>query len=142
MDALRAVHGRVALVAWGVAVVLTAAPAFAAAAPGSYEIPLNDMTHSGEHAVAVLKPVGNKTLVTLKTTGGPSDPQPAHFHYGTCEKYTPRPLHMLQSVVNGESTTTLDVPIDQLVKGDLVINVHRSLTDIATVSACGISKPS
>jgi hypothetical protein len=43
-------------------------------------------------------------------------------------------------VVNGESTTTLDMPMEALIKGDLVINVHRSLTDIATVAACGVSK--
>jgi hypothetical protein len=110
------------------------------AAPEQYQIALGEMGHSAEHGTATLQAEGGKTRVTIKVSGGPADPQPTHFHTGTCQNYGPRPLYMLQSIVNGESVTTLDVPIAQLVKGDLVINVHRSLTDIATVTACGVSR--
>ena len=79
MAALRRSYGQVALVAWGIAGLVCVDAFHASAAPGTYEITLNDMSHSGEHAVAVLKPIGNTTLVTIKTTGGPADPQPAHF---------------------------------------------------------------
>ena len=119
-----------------------AGPRASAAAPEQFQIVLGEMGRSAQHGVATLQAEGAKTRVTIKLSGGPADPQPTHFHTGTCEKYGPRPLYMLQSIVNGESTTTLDVPIDRLVKGDLVINVHRSLTDIATLTACGVSRGS
>ncbi len=132
-------HTVVVSFAAGMAALLVAAGA-AAGAPATLEVPLAGMGGSSEHGVAVLKASGAKTVVTIKVSGGTADPQPSHFHSGTCDKYSPRPLYMLQSIVNGESTTTLDVPLETLAKGDLVINVHRSLTDIATVAACGVAK--
>ena len=111
------------------------------AADGPVRIPLDAMGASGETGTAILTAQGPKTLVELQMKGGPGDPQPAHFHNGTCEKYTPRPLYPLRSVVKGTSTTTLDVPIEKLIAGDLVINVHKSLDDIATVNSCAIAKP-
>jgi hypothetical protein len=111
------------------------------AADGQVRIPLDAIGGSGESGVAILTPQGGKTLVELQMKGGSGDPQPAHFHTGTCEKYGPRPLYPLRSVVKGSSATTLDVPIDKLTAGDLVINVHKSFDDIATVASCAIAKP-
>ena len=119
-------------------VTLAAGPALAA---DPVRIPLDAMGGSGESGMAVLTPQGAKTLVELQMKGGSGDPQPAHFHTGTCEKYGPRPLYPLRSVVKGSSTTTLDVPLDKLIAGDLVINVHKSLDDIATVASCAVAKP-
>jgi hypothetical protein len=115
--------------------------AIARAADAPVRIPLDAMGGSGETGVAILTAQGGKTLVELQMKGGSGDPQPAHFHNGTCEKYTPRPLYPLRSVVKGVSTTTLDVPIEKLTGGDLGINVHKSLDDIATVNSCAIAKP-
>jgi hypothetical protein len=47
---------------------------------------------------------------------------------------------MLAAVVKGESTTTVDVPIEKLTSGELVINVHKSFNDIATVASCAVAK--
>jgi hypothetical protein len=127
------------MIACGLCMVF-AGPRAGAAAPEQYQIVLGEIGHSSQHGVATLQAEGSKTRVTIKVAGGPAEPQPSHFHTGTCEKYAPRPLYMLQSLVNGESSTTLDIPIDRLVKGDLVINVHRSLTDIANVTSCGVSR--
>jgi hypothetical protein len=122
-------------------VVLLAAPAApVAAADAPVEIHLNAMNGSGESGIAILTPQGEKTIVELKMSGAPGDPQPAHFHSGTCEKYGPRPLYPLRAVVKGGTTTTLDVPIDKLLAGDLVINVHKSFDDIATVVSCTVAK--
>ncbi|MDB5040677.1 MAG: hypothetical protein JWN27_1403 [Candidatus Eremiobacteraeota bacterium] len=123
-------------------VVLLAASAapVSAAADGPVEIHLNAMNGSGESGTAILTPQGAKTIVELKMTGAPGDPQPAHFHSGTCESYAPRPLYPLRAVVKGGTTTTLDVPIDKLLAGDLVINVHKSFDDIATVVSCTVAK--
>jgi len=116
------------------------APAAYAADP-SVKIALDAMAGSGESGVAVLTAQGAKTLVELQMKGGSGDPQPAHFHAGTCEKYGPRPLYPLHSVVKGTSTTTLDIPIEKLTAGDLVINVHKSFDDIATIASCAVAKP-
>ncbi|HYW53515.1 MAG TPA: hypothetical protein VFF00_01480 [Candidatus Elarobacter sp.] len=116
----------------------------AAAAPAAdapVRIPLDAMNGSGESGVTILTPQGGKTLVELQMKGGKGDPQPAHFHTGTCDKYAPRPLYPLRSVVKGESVTTLDVPIDKLIAGDLVVNVHKSFDDIATIASCAVAKP-
>jgi hypothetical protein len=111
------------------------------AADTTVKIPLDAIGGSGESGVAILTAQGSKTVVELQMKGGPGDPQPAHFHTGTCEKYGPRPLYPLRSVVKGGSTTTLDVPLDKLTAGDLVINVHKSFDDIATVASCAVAKP-
>jgi hypothetical protein len=111
-----------------------------AAADDAVRIPLTAMNGSGESGVAILTPRGGKTLVQLQVHGGHGDPQPAHFHTGTCDKYAPRPLYMLAAVVKGESTTTVDVPIEKLMAGDLVVNVHKSFDDIATIASCAVAK--
>lgn len=121
--------------------VLVAALALPAAADGPVRISLDARGGSGESGVAILTPDGAKTTVELQLKGRSSDPQPAHFHTGTCDNYTPRPLYPLRAVIHGTSTTTLDVPIDKLIAGDLVINVHKSFDDIATVVSCATSKP-
>jgi hypothetical protein len=122
------------------ALLLAGAARAAATADDTVRIPLGAMNGSGESGVAILTPKGSKTLVQLQLHGGPGDPQPTHFHTGTCDKYGPRPLYMLAAVVKGESTTTLDVPLDKLTAGDLVINVHKSFDDIATVASCAVAK--
>jgi hypothetical protein len=113
-------------------------PVSSAEAP--VEIHLNAMNGSAETGIAILTPQGAKTIVELKMSGAPADPQPAHFHSGTCESYGPRPLYPLRAVVKGGTTTTLDVPIEKLLAGDLVINVHKSFDDIATVVSCTVAK--
>jgi hypothetical protein len=122
------------------ALLLAGAARAAATADDAVRIPLGAMNGSGESGVAILTPKGAKTLVQLQLHGGSGDPQPTHFHTGTCDKYGPRPLYMLAAVVKGESTTTLDVPLDKLTAGDLVINVHKSFDDIATIASCAVAK--
>ena len=119
----------------------------AAAVPGAADsgqtvvIQMAALNGSGESGTTTLRAQGNKTVVTIKLSGGSGVEQPAHFHVGTCDKYQPRPLYPLEDVVNGASTTTLDIPIDKLIGGDLIVNVHKSYADIATQAACGVSKP-
>jgi hypothetical protein len=120
-----------------VAATLASAPADA---PKTVVVPLAALNGSGESGTATLRAQGAQTLVTIELANGGTEKQPAHFHVGTCDTYQPRPLYPLKDVVNGASTTTLDVPIDKLVAGDLIINVHKSYSDIATQAACGVSK--
>ena len=120
--------------------VLFATADRALADSGRAVIQLGALNGSGENGTAMLRAAGDKTIVTITVTGGSDIEQPAHFHAGTCDHYQPRPLYPLNDVVNGKSTTTVDVPISKLTAGDLIINVHKSYADIATQAACGVSK--
>jgi Cu/Zn superoxide dismutase len=121
---------------------LLVAPAFAGAADkdNSVKIKLGAMNGSNETGTATLIPKGEKTTVVIDVANAPKDPQPAHFHLGTCDKYNPHHEYNLEAVVDGKSTTTLDAPVSKLVGGDMVINVHKSAVDVATISACAIVK--
>ena len=134
----------IALIRVSVALAALLAVASAAAvadSSGTIVVKMEGMNGSGESGTATLKPNGNKTLVVIKLAGGSSVEQPAHFHTGTCDKYEPRPLYGLNDVVNGASTTTVNVSIDKLTAGNLIINVHKSYDDIATQTSCGVAKP-
>jgi hypothetical protein len=127
------------LIALTVAVfVMPAQPVIAA--DETVEVHLDGQAGSNEPGVVVLTAKGEKTLVVVHMKNPPGEPQPAHFHTGTCANYTPRPLYPLKSVVHGESTTLLDVPIAKLTGGDLVVNVHKSFEEVAVVASCGVSK--
>ncbi|HYW53046.1 MAG TPA: hypothetical protein VFF00_01065 [Candidatus Elarobacter sp.] len=93
---------------------------------------------SGEAGTVTLTPMGDKTRVDVALTGAPTDvPQPAHVHPGSCSKLDPKPKYPLASVVDGYSTTTLDVPIGQLISGDFAVNVHKSTSELPKYVSCG-----
>ena len=92
---------------------------------------------SGEKGTATLTPQGDKTQVVIKLAGAPSDAQPAHIHDGSCAKIDPKPRVPLQNVVNGSSTTTLDMKLGDIVSKGGAINVHKSAADLKTYVACG-----
>jgi hypothetical protein len=117
-------------------------PVLAADTPAPVVFKMNAMNGSGESGTATLTAQGDKTLVVLKLAGAPDGPQPAHFHTGTCTNYGPRPLYPLHPVEKGMSSTVLDMPIAKLTDGSLVVNVHHSLDDIATIASCGLAKAS
>ena len=123
---------------FGLPTLATAADAPAKDSP--VKIKLSAMNGSNESGTATLIPKGDKTVVTIDVANGTKDPQPAHFHLGTCDKYNPHHEYNLESVVEGKSTTTVDAPIAKLTGGDMVINVHKSAVDVATVSSCAIVK--
>ena len=63
--------------------------------------------------------------------------QPAHIHKGTCAKLDATPAYPLNNVVNGRSTTTVNVALSALLKGHYAINMHRSAKQLKTYVACG-----
>jgi len=48
----------------------------------------------------------------------------------------PQPRYPLQNVVDGHSTTVISAAFDDLVKGDLAVNIHKSNEDLKTYTAC------
>lgn len=102
---------------------------------------LSAQNASGESGTATLTPQGDKTQVVIKLTGAPdATAQPAHIHDGSCAKIDPKPRVPLQNVVSGNSTTTLDMKLGDIMSKGGAINVHKSAADLKTYVACGDMK--
>jgi Cu/Zn superoxide dismutase len=115
--------------------LLAAGGALAQDAPVT--VKLSPQNGSGESGTVTFTPEGsNKTQVVVQLTGAPAAAQPAHIHEGSCAKLNPAPKIPLQNVVDGKSTTVLDMPMKQVMAGGAV-NVHKSAQDVKTYVACG-----
>lgn len=119
------------------AVMATALPAFAA--DGNHRVyAIGAQNGSGELGTVTLVALGEKTRVDIALANAPADvPQPAHIHDGSCAKLNPKPKYPLNVVIDGISTSVIDVPLTQLTAGGFAVNVHKSTSDIPTYVACG-----
>jgi predicted lipoprotein with Yx(FWY)xxD motif len=101
------------------------------------DVPLAAGRDGAQPGTARLTAKGNQTDVAITVKAGDAGvAQPAHIHAGAC----PVPgdvKYPLKDVVDGKSTTTLDVPLAQLLAGGFAINVHQSAADIGKYVACG-----
>jgi len=120
----------------GAALLSLGFPALAAE-PAHHVYALGTQSNSGELGTVTLTAEGQKTRVDVAIANAPAGPQPAHIHAGTCAKLDPKPKYPLTSVVDGTSTTVVDVPMGELIKGGLAVNVHKSTSDLPTYVACG-----
>jgi Cu/Zn superoxide dismutase len=98
-------------------------------------VKLDEQNKSGESGTVTITPQGGKTQIVVQLKGAPATAQPAHIHAGTCANLDPKPKIPLQNVVNGKSTTVVDMPMSEVMNG--AINVHKSTDDIKTYVACG-----
>jgi hypothetical protein len=105
---------------------------------------IQEMNNSGEVGTVTLSPVGqNQTLVVVELRSFLGRPQPAHIHRGkTCDAIEPKPVFTLHDVVSfsphiGHSDTIVNYPIDRLLSGNYVIDVHTSDVDRTHDLACG-----
>ncbi len=107
---------------------------------GSMKVTLDMQNDSNQSGTATLTSTKDgKTTVVLALTGGNfTAAQPAHIHEGSCP--TPGTVkYPLTNVVNGKSTTTLNVSMEELLKAAprLSVNVHKSAADVNSYTACG-----
>ena len=104
----------------------------------SITITLGPGRDSDQNGTATLTGKGNQTLVVLSIKPGASGvAQPAHIHAGDC----PVPgdvKYPLTNIVDGKSSTTVDVKLSDLLKGGFAINAHQSAQDIGKYVACGV----
>ena len=101
-------------------------------------VSLNEENESGETGTATLTEENDQVTVILDMTGfEPDVSQPAHIHTGTCPDVA-GVVYPLTNVLNGSSTTVLDVTLAQL-KSELPLglNVHKSAQEVAVYTACG-----
>ncbi len=118
-----------------------------AVAPYSLSVELGAQNESGQSGTATFLEVMNEETgayelqVTLELTGGPEAvEQPAHVHVGTCAEIG-EVKWALSSVVDGMSTTTLEMSMQdlllELAAGTLAVNVHKSADESDVYYACG-----
>jgi CHRD domain-containing protein len=124
-------------VAIAVLALATSQSGFAKAADQTASVTMKAQNGSGEDGTATLTQTGADLTVTISIPSGPTTPQPAHIHMGSCAtlggvKYP------LTNVVSGKSTTTLkDVSLASVETGGFAINVHKSASDLGTYVSCG-----
>jgi hypothetical protein len=102
-------------------------------------VTLSPQGNSGESGIVTMKEAEGRVTVSINLAAGStaSVAQPAHIHSGTCPGVGAI-VYPLNPVVNGQSTTALNVSMSQLFQQlPLVINVHRSNAEIATYTSCG-----
>jgi hypothetical protein len=100
-------------------------------------VELHEQNGSGQSGTMTLEPAGDgRTRVVLEVAGGEPS-QPAHIHPGSCANLDPAPAYGLPNVVDGRSESTVDASVDELLAGELAVNVHRSDDDLETYVACG-----
>lgn len=117
------------------AALALAFPAFAAESHHVYA--LSAQNGSAEVGTVTLTAMGEKTRVDLALANAPDGAQPAHIHMGTCAKLDPKPKYPLTTVMDGTSTTVVDVPMSALMAGGMAVNVHKSTTEIPVYVSCG-----
>lgn len=101
-------------------------------------VPLGEQNSSTQSGDAVLTRIDDSTThVVLNIGNGGTTPQPAHIHKGSCANLDPTPEYPLENVVNGESSTHVNVSLDDLRDGEFAINVHKSADALNVYVACG-----
>ena len=116
-------------------VLFTALTSLVAAAD-PLTLTMNAQNNSGQTGTAKLNPAGAKTDVILDIKAGAAGvPQPAHVHDGSCATLG-AVKYPLNNVVDGKSTTTIDVDLDTLLKGTFAVNVHKSGAEATVYVSC------
>jgi hypothetical protein len=105
---------------------------------------IQEQNNSGEVGTVALTPAGpNKTQVVIDLRSFPGHAQPAHIHRGkTCDAVDPKPTFVLHDVVStnghlGRSDSTVNYPMDRLLSGNYVVDVHAPGADQTHDVACG-----
>ncbi len=121
-----------------VAVALLSIAALApAAAQDTITIDMNEVDDSGQSGSADITSDGDQTIISVSIDPGEEGvPQPAHIHDGSCAELG-GVAYPLEDVVDGESETTVDVTITELIQGEYAINVHLSEDEMGVNVACG-----
>ena len=100
-------------------------------------VPLEELNESGQQGVAILVGQGDTTELVVDISSGETDvPQPIHLHQGGCGSLGDVAF-ALSDIVNGESVTTVESSLAELLTGGFAINGHKSAEQIGEYVACG-----
>ena len=135
---MREPAGRRATIAAVVAFVLASLVVSACGPAGaSRRVDLNTLSDSGVTGSVTLTDIGpSRTRVEVRVEPAGNPDMPAHIHPGSCADLVPQPRYPLRNVVEGVSTTDVPASLNELMAGDLAVNLHRSNDDMRTYTAC------
>jgi hypothetical protein len=109
----------------------------ASAPPQSEQLQLRTLNDSGVTGNVTLTDLGDqRTLVEIDVDPAGHPSMPAHIHPGTCAELVPQPKYPLQNVVDGASVTEVPAPLDELLRGDVALNIHHSNEEMGVYTAC------
>lgn len=101
-------------------------------------VSLAEQNGSGQSGDVVLSRVDDSTTrVEISVSNPGSEPQPAHIHKGSCEDLDPNPAYGLENVVDGSSSSEVEVSLEELQEGAYAVNVHKSGAEVEVYVACG-----
>jgi hypothetical protein len=107
---------------------------------GQTEIRINMQAPTGTYqtgTATVRSLVDGKTEVLVSVRPVQPNSQPTHIHSGGCDTLMGPVVSVLQDVVNGESRTVLDKPLQEVAGAAQAINVHLSANEFKVYTACG-----
>jgi hypothetical protein len=108
----------------------------ASAGADELEVELVEQASSGQEGTATFTSLGgDRTRIVLELTNPPEIPQPAHVHSGSCDDLGD-PVAALTDVTDGRSETDVEMSLDELAQGDLVIHAHQSEAEFDVSVAC------
>jgi hypothetical protein len=96
--------------------------------------PLNESGVSGRVTLTALDDATTRVVIDVDSAGHPS--MPAHIHPGSCAELVPQPVYALENVIDGQSTTAVSAPLDELLAGGQALNLHRSNEEMDVYTAC------
>ncbi|MGK2965054.1 MAG: hypothetical protein ACSLFM_05560 [Tepidiformaceae bacterium] len=106
---------------------------------GEITFDLDEQNDSGFDGEATLTADGDRTMVVVTLDGDDvgAESRPMHIHTGSCDDLDDAVAFPLGDVVDGKSTTTVNISLDKLRDDDYAINVHRSEAELTDYVACG-----
>jgi hypothetical protein len=134
---VRALRGaRAAGLGCALLVALAACGGDDSAQPAALELQLLEQNGSAQSGTATLDPVDDgRTRITIELSSPPQEPQPSHVHPGSCDDLGP-PVAALANVVDGRAETVVDMSLEELRTGELVVHAHKSAQEYETSVAC------
>ena len=105
--------------------------------PSPTRLTLRTLSDSGVTGSVSLSAIGStRTLVSVEVDPAGHPDMPAHVHPGTCDELVPQPRYPLTNVVDGRSVTEVSAGIDELLAGDVALNLHASNSEMEVYTAC------
>ncbi|HEY7331936.1 MAG TPA: hypothetical protein VH859_03165 [Candidatus Limnocylindria bacterium] len=105
--------------------------------PSPTRLTLRTLSDSGVTGSVTLSAIGSaRTLVSVEVDPAGHPDMPAHIHPGTCDELVPQPRYPLTNVVDGRSVTEVSAPLQELLAGDVALNLHASNAEMEIYTAC------
>ena len=97
---------------------------------------LAEQAGSGQSGTATLTADGDdRTRITVELSNPPGPEQPSHVHSGSCDDIG-AVVAPLESVADGRAESVLNMSLEELQGGDLIVHAHKSEVESKVSVAC------